>query len=774
MRRTRWLFLVAILAIIVAVGATYVKRKALFLRDAPVPPRPLDLGLDARSENWSYVKTNGTCPVIKMSAVSIREVKDPPVDELEGVELQLFNKDCTEFDLVKSAKAQFDATAKTLYSDGEVDISINQPVEGEPHGRLLKVHSSGVTFKTETGNSSTDRPVSFEFDQGGGTAVGADYDPQTRELHMRSRVSLDWRGKNPDSKPMHIETGEAYYKERESKVWLLPWAKLTRDTLHIEGELSVVTLEKGDVREAEVVKGRGGRDEPEREIEFGADRLKLHFADGMEVDKIEGDQNGRLVSNAATMLTTVTANRLDLDFDTSGKESTLKTVLATGSSTAEAVPVPKPGAEIADTRILKSDVITLKMRDGGKEIETVETAGAGTIDFLPNRPGVPKRFVKGDRIWVAYGVDNRIQSFRSINVSTRSDKAPTEKQPSPPPALTQSKELYATFDPQTSDLATLEQKPDFRYEEGDRRARATHASLDQKNNLMTLDGAARMWDSTGSAAADRIVINQQSGDFTAEGNVVSMHQPDQKGKSSAMLTTDEVMQARARRMVSTDNNQKVHYEGNAVAWQGANRVEADRLDIDRDGGRMEAHGKVKSQFADKDKKDADSNDGGGDGPGDKAAVKTAAQTKTPAAPIFTVVTAPDMVYVEDTRVVDYTGGVVLKRPDMIITSTKIRAFLKDADADSSLDKAFADGTVKVVSTSEKIKRTRTGTSDHSEYYADEGKVIMTGGQPKLLDSVKGQTLAPKQLTWFSNDDRLIVDGVDKKAPAKSSILRKKK
>jgi lipopolysaccharide export system protein LptA len=138
------------------------------------------------------------------------------------------------------------------------------------------------------------------------------------------------------------------------------------------------------------------------------------------------------------------------------------------------------------------------------------------------------------------------------------------------------------------------------------------------------------------------------------------------------------------------------------------------------------------------------------------------------------VTAPDMVYVEDTRVVDYTGGVVLKRPDMIITSTKIRAFLKDADADSSLDKAFADGTVKVVSTSEKIKRTRTGTSDHSEYYADEGKVIMTGGQPKLLDSVKGQTLAPKQLTWFSNDDRLIVDGVDKKAPAKSSILRKKK
>ncbi len=771
MRRTRWLFLAAILAILVSVGATYVKRKALFLRDAPVPPRPLDLGLDARSEHWSYVKTNGTCPVVKMSAVSIREIKDPPVDELEGVELQLFNKDCTQFDLVKSAKAQFDATAKTLYSEGEVDISINQPVEGEPHGRLLKIHSSGVTFKTETGNSSTDRPVAFQFDQGGGTAVGADYDPQTRELHMRSQVLLDWRGKNPESKLMHIETGEAYYKERESKVWLLPWAKLTRDTLHIEGELSVVTLENGDVREAEVVKGRGGRDEPERKIEFGADRLKLHFADGMEVDKIEGDTNGRLVSNAATMHTTVTANHLDLDFDTSAKDSTLKTVIATGSSVAEAVPVPKPGAEIGDTKILKSDTITLKMRDGGRDIGNVETAGAGTIDFLPNRPGVPKRFVKGDRIWVAYGVDNRIQSFRSINVSTRSDKPPTEKQPTPPPALTQSKDLYATFDPQTSDLATLDQRTDFRYEEGDRRARATHATLDQKNNLMTLDGAARMWDSTGSAAADRIVMNQQSGDFTADGHVTSTHQPDQKGKSSAMLSTDEVMQARARRMISTDNNQKIHYEGNAVAWQGANRVEADRLDIDRDQGLMEAHGQVKSSFADKDKdKDKDKAVDGGDGSGDKAVAKA----RTPAAPIFTVVTAPDMVYVEDTRVVDYTGGVVLKRPDMVITGGKIRAFLKDADSDSSLDKAFADGTVKVVSTSDKLKRTRTGTSEHSEYYADDGKVVMSGGKPLLVDSVKGQTLAPKELTWFSNDDRLIVDGTDKSAPAKSNILRKKK
>ena len=392
------------------------------------------------------------------------------------------------------------------------------------------------------------------------------------------------------------------------------------------------------------------------------------------------------------------------------------------------------------------------MKPGGRDIDTVETAGAGTIDFLPNRPGQPKRWLKGDRIWIAYGADNRIQSFRSVNASTRTDKPPQPGQPAPPPALTQSKEFFAVFDPKTSDLIRLDQKTDFRYEEGLRHARADRATLDQQQDVMTLDGSSRVWDNTGATSATRIVMNQKSGDFTAEGNVASTRQPDQSGKSSAMLSNQEVMQARAQRMVSTDNNLKIRYEGNAVAWQGANRVEADRIDIDRDRQVMEAHGKVISQFVDKDKDNDD-------------------KSKPVTAPIFTVVRAPDMVYSEETRVVVYTGGAALKRPDMTVTSREIRAFLNDADQDSSLDKAFADGTVKIVSTSEKMKRTRTGTSEHGEYYADDEKVILQGGDPLFVDSVKGQTRG-KQLTWWANDDRLLVNGVDKASPAKS-IIRKK-
>jgi lipopolysaccharide export system protein LptA len=205
-------------------------------------------------------------------------------------------------------------------------------------------------------------------------------------------------------------------------------------------------------------------------------------------------------------------------------------------------------------------------------------------------------------------------------------------------------------------------------------------------------------------------------------------------------------------MVSTERNQKIHYEGNAVAWQGANRVEADRLDIDRGKQTLEAHGKVVSQFVDKSK--------------DQGAAKAA--PKGGVAPIFTVVRAPDMVYTDESHIAHYTGGVALARPDLNVAGKEIRAFLKDSDQDSSLDKALADGAVKIVSRD--AKRTRTGTSDHAEYYAGEQKVILAGGEPLLVDSLKGQTRG-QQLTWFANNDRLLVNGVESK-PA-DSILRKK-
>ena len=68
--------------------------------------------------------------------------------------------------------------------------------------------------------------------------------------------------------------------------------------------------------------------------------------------------------------------------------------------------------------------------------------------------------------------------------------------------------------------------------------------------------------------------------------------------------------------------------------------------------------------------------------------------------MFTIVKAPHMVYLDKERIAHYDGGIVLNRGSMVVTSRELRAFLKEEEKDggSSLDHAFADGSVKIVDT----------------------------------------------------------------------------
>jgi lipopolysaccharide export system protein LptA len=729
MRRLRWLLPLAIIGILGTVGAVYLKQREILAKGSPTPPQLLESHLQGQAVNWCYEQAKGDKSRVEICASKMNSAGDKM--ELLGLQLKLYSEDGKKYDLVNSDLAQFDQTQKKLYSEGKVEITLAVPVENaevppEDPGRLLKIHTSGVEFSTETGEANTAQAVSFEFNRGGGSSVGGHYDPTTRVLRLDSEVALDWRGDSPETLPIHILSGQAWYYENESRVLLYPWAKLTRESLHMESATSEILLKEGDIERADVQEGRGTQESNGRKVDFNGDELHLHFDEHTTVDSIQAQRNARLVSTTTTSRTTTTADRLDMTFTPVNKESVLTNAVATGKSTVTAEQLPRPGTTPAETRVLNSDVIRLAMRAGGEEIDRVETDGAATLDFLPNSPQQLKRHMNGDRIWINYGKENRIQQFRSINVSTRTELVNALR-------LTSSKEIVAYFDADGS-MTRLEQSENFRYQEGDRRASARKGIFDQTNDLVTLDGSATSSDPTGKVDADRITLNQKSGDFTAEGNVATTRQPSQKGEASAMLSTDEIMQATAKKMIATDNQQRIHYEGNARAWQGANAVSGDRIDIDQKSSHMEAHGKVLTQFADK-------------------------NTKTGPA-LFTVVHAQDLDYSSDGRIANYKGGVRLERPNLVVDSQALRAHLKDSSSDSSLEKAFADGAVKIESTinNGKTKRKRTGNGEHGEYYVDEQKVILKGTPcATMVDTVSGRTSGP-QLTYGVNNDSLRVDG----------------
>ncbi|MEI9812280.1 MAG: LptA/OstA family protein [Acidobacteriota bacterium] len=360
----------------------------------------------------------------------------------------------------------------------------------------------------------------------------------------------------------------------------------------MESAFAAVTMKDGAIQRVDMEKGRGAQDNGSRKIEWSAEEMHLDFDDHMTVTAVQALRDARLVSTAASARTTVTGTRMDLSFASQNKESVLTNAVSTGNSVVQAEPIAKPGTLAADTRVLKSDVVRLAMRPGGEEIDRVETDGPGTLDFLPNRPEQPKRNLKGDRIWINYGAENRIDRFRSTNATTRTEI------PSRPPRITSSKEILASFDG-AGQLSRLEQNTDFKYEEGDRRASSRKATLEQVQDLMTLDGAATTSDPSGRVNADRITINQKTGDYTADGSVSTTRQPAKQpsASNSAMLSNSEPMQATAKHMTSTGGGQKIHYEGDAKAWQGANRVMGNSIDIDQQTHVMEAHGKVETQLS---------------------------------------------------------------------------------------------------------------------------------------------------------------------------------
>jgi len=738
MRHTRRLLLVVLLTLVGAVAVVYQKKAVELKGSEPPAPKPIQSGFQATNSDWVLRKDDGKCPLYEVHAKEFRQVDDPDARiHLTGVRLQLFHKCGAEYDLVLSESAVADTTKETLFSEGDVEITLAVPVDESKKARLLAIRTSGVHVEIRSGKATTDKPVRFSFDLGDGEATGATYEPQTRHLTMHSNVKLRWLGKDPHAKPMFIEAGRLVYPENESKVYLSPWAKFRRDNLNLDSADAVITLEAGNIRLVEAQRARGTDQYPNRALAFGADAMVMQLTSTSQVENIKGNGHAKLQAESNTAQTDIETATIELDFETAGKESILKTATALGNTVVQSNPAARAGQMTPPMRVVRSEHVVARMRPGGEEMEIMETHSAGTLDLLPNHPSQPRRHLQADRMWLHFGGQNQLEKFRAVNVTTTTHKplpASSKSKKELPPVVTSSKDLNAHFDPSSGDMIRLEQWTDFRYKEGEREASAVHAMIEARTDVITLDQSARVWDPGGSVSANRIAMNQNTGDFTAEGKVASTRRPERKqtASSTALLSQDEPVKATAARMISTSRNQHIVYEGDAVLWQSGNRLQAERVVIDRTAQTLSAQTRVVSQFQDK---------------------KQNPRTRRLAT---TIVHASGMTYSDRDRVAVYQGPVRLLRDGMDVKSKNLRAWLnEDTSAESSLNRAFADGDVEIFQA--EGGRTRLGLAQHAEYYVAEEKVLLNGGMAQFRDSLKGSTRG-HQIQWFARTDSLEVDG----------------
>ena len=761
MRSLRWLLLVAML--VVAAATIVVYRGQLIAQRANRRPPPAYVGVDTRAEalDWEWGQSDNGKPRVHITAKHYKQSADEDHAQLKGIELRIYMKDGKHFDRIRTDSAEFSTKQKKLYAPGEAEITLDVPSEGDAPHQLTSIKAAGINFDSENGSAVTDKHVTFTFENGNGTCEGASYDPDKHELHLMRSVDIHLNGKGPKSKPMHVEAGELTYNETAAVINLGPWSRMSRDQLVINALHSTVKLTTaGGSRRVDWIdaeKGVGTDQQPTKKLDYSADMLHVSYNDEGQMDKLAGNGNAHLISHGDGSDTTMSGDRVDLAFvPNDDGESILSSAAANGHGSIVSKPTADPKGLTPDTKILTADVLDLQMRPGGKELDHVNTHAPGTLEFVPNQAARHRRILKAERMTINYGAKNEIQSFHAVNCATEtypsaaekaSDKA--KKKTDPEIAYTISKTMDASFDDK-GQLKSMTQNGDFHYSAGVRKAQSDVAFLDNTHNVMDLDAHARISDDSGTTVGNHIRIDQATGDFDARGQVSTTRLPDQKKSASDMLDKDQPTQGTADRVVSADHNHLVHYIGNAVLWQTSNRISANTIDVDREKKTLVADGQVVSQFID-----------------DKSTDNKNPDLK----PVFTIIKSQHMVYTDQDRLAYYTGGASLWRPTLTVKSATLKAFLnpENADSDSRINKAYGDGKVEIVQLTP--DRTRVGTSDHGEYYTDDGKIVLNGGIAHLKDTLRGDT-SGDQLVYFTDDDRLIVSGGSKN-PVQSHLHRKK-
>jgi lipopolysaccharide export system protein LptA len=729
-----------------AVAYLYYERRSAQQREAPAPPTPLPARLSAAASNWEWSYSEGRpCPSVSVRARSFRQIREPSRFELEDVELRLYQKDCSRVDLVTGHRAEFDTERGVLYSQGDVDVLLGLPATGAPAGRHFRIRSSGVTLESKTGKVTTDRATTFEFAGGRGSCVGAAYDPGARELHLRSAAEVSWQS-GPGEPVLTVQAGEMLYKERDSAILLYPWSRFRRGPMEIEAGQAIVWLEEHALRRVEARDARGRDVQGSRLLEYAAGLVFVHWSRNGQIERIEAEQHARLLSRDGAAQTAVAAGRIEMHYRAAGKDQELSSVWARGRVIVESQ-APARGEPAPDKRVLESEAVHLAMRAGGREIDAIETHAPGRMAFQPASPYQRRRTLAGERLRIYYGADNRVRALEADGAFTQSDPPETPvRAPAPPPARTWSRRLRAEFAPGTQALRSLVQEGEFRYEEGERKGRAERAVLEAAEDRILLEGSARLWDPAGTLAAGRILLDQRTGDTVAEGGVTASRLPERKKPAApGLLDPEDGFQAQADRMTTADRNRVLRYEGRAVVWQGTNRIRAQFIEIDRRTRALVARGSVVAQFA-----------------------ETPPRKDGPGLPALVVIEAPELVYNDATRVAAFSGGIRMVRRQTTVTAARLIAHLAQGNGSSRLERADAEGAVEIVQAAG--DRLRRASAEHAAYEADEEKIVLWGGEPVFQDSLRGATRG-RQLTWFPDDDRLLVEGGAER-PAVSRIRKK--
>ena len=410
--------------------------------------------------------------------------------------------------------------------------------------------------------------------------------------------------------------------------------------------------------------------------------------------------------------------------------SAIHTITATGNANLQMhAPKAKDEKTNPTERELTANQVVMNFYPDGRNIAFAQANENAVMKVTPIRAekGADKKTIYAPQMTADFFEEgNRVKTFTAtggVKVELEATVANAH-----PLRLTTSKILTADFVADSQDVETLIQQGDFKYNEGDRNAVAEAATYKGQTEFLMLRGKRPMvWDAKGRTQADEIDYDHMKDESYARGDVrttyysreTTNHSTPFKNTKSPILITAEKGEARNKDGIAV-------YTGNARGWQDDNFVKADRIELYQNDKRMVATGKVESALY--------------------QVRKETERSKSEVVPGFA--TADRMTYSDADRIVHYDGSVKARQgTDQIDASVVDVQLMKETN---EVDRLTAEGNVALAQPG------RRGTGDKLVYTSADGRAVLVGKNARVEDAEKGTTIGA-QLTFYSRDDKVVVD-----------------
>ena len=784
-RYARWSAAVAVLLACTTAGV-YLRRDWQRVSERKKAPPAPPAGVVKQSSGLTFSKMDGPRKIFTVEASKSTQFKDEDASLLEDVRVTAFGKTGDRHDVMHTQKCQYQRQKGAIVCAGPVQIDLQTAADFERAGQnsslppqVVHVQTVALDFDNASGDARTDQPVTFTFPNGNGKAVGALYNSSEGTMRLLRDVRLDLQprpsvaqAKGGPSKvgaprDVHVD-GASLDFGRDARILHIagPAEAFSYAARLTAGEFTLELDTAFRARRLLAGPGPGGKP-PQLTSERGSDRMILdadkltaQFAPEGSVERVEGSGSVHGSRRAKIEEDEFHSDRASLEMWP--RVSQAKELNLSGGVLLRTL-LSKAG----DSRVLQTGALRMELGDGrdgpsGKPTNA-ETLTAGSMEWTETASqagSAPTRTkLQGDKLKLAFDPEGKPQALDATG-NVRSERAIAGHQLQIATAKSGEAQLLPS-----GVWTRMAMQGDVKLNEGERSARADHATFEHAPQTALLAGDAVVRDTTTETHATRILFYSSTGDIRADGGVRSTDFAPNGGAPLAPVPaniTSDFMQGNAK-------TGRAVYSGHARLWQGDSVLEADSIELLRPSKILNATGNVRAVFPqlpasqprppvgrdalEKSVSEVSSGTGGG-----------VAQANAKKAVLWHV-TAGKLAYHEvgssahlEKNVVVQSPEERIRAPQMDLYFTRGSETLQQGTSASANGPAGPQQISRAIGTGGVIvdQGTRRAIAERGEYTAADGKFVMTGGNPTLYDGSEGTTTG-RQLTFFLADDTIVVD-----------------